>query len=86
MKQLFEIETDKPEVLDEFRELARKHKLAFREWKLAKNDNPSPSGDPFFDNPENVKEILRRKKEMEAGNIESVTLSDEAIKKLLDSV
>lgn len=86
MKQLFEIETDKPEILNEFRELARKYKLSFREWKLAKSDNPSPSGDPFFDNPENVKEIVRRKKEMETGNVESVTLSDEAIKKLLDSV
>ncbi|MFN3999264.1 hypothetical protein [Algoriphagus sp.] len=72
MKQLFEIETDKPEILNEFRELARKYKLSFREWKLAKSDNPSPSGDPFFDNPENLKEILRRKKEMETGNIESV--------------
>lgn len=83
MKQLFEIETDKPEILDQFRELARKYKLSFREWKLTKSENPSPSGDPFFDNPENVKEILRRKKEMETGDIESLTLSDEAFKKLL---
>jgi len=86
MKQLFEIETDKPEILDKFRELARKYKLTFREWKLATNSNPSPSGDPYFDNPKNVNEILRRKKEIETGNIESVTLSEEALKKLLDSV
>lgn len=86
MKQLFEIETDKPEILDEFRKLARKYKLNFREWKLAKSENPSPSGDPFFENPQNVKEILRRKKEMETGNIESVELSEEVLKKLLNSV
>lgn len=86
MKQLFEIETDKPEILDEFRKLARKYKLSFREWKLAKTENPSPSGDPFFENPKNVKEILRRKKEMETGNIESVGLSEEVLKKLLDNV
>ncbi|WP_026951035.1 hypothetical protein [Algoriphagus mannitolivorans] len=86
MKQLFEIETDRPEVLDEFRKLARKYKLSFREWKLAKSENPSPSGDPFFDNPEVVKEILRRKKEMESGDIESVKLSEEAIKKLFDVI
>ena len=69
MKQLFEIEIDSPEILDEFRELARKYQLSYREWKLAKSENPSPSGDPFFDNPENVKEILRRKKEMEIGSV-----------------
>lgn len=86
MKQLFEIETDKPEILDEFRKLARKYKLSFREWKLAKSENPSPSGDPFFENPKNVKEILRRKKEMETGNIESVELSEKGLKQLLDSV
>ncbi|MFN3758688.1 MAG: hypothetical protein ACK4SF_05675 [Algoriphagus aquaeductus] len=82
MKQLFEIEIDSPEILDEFRELARKYQLSYREWKLAKSENPSPSGDPFFDNPENVKEILRRKKEIEIGSVESVKLSQEAIKKL----
>jgi hypothetical protein len=59
--------------------------VKFREWELAKNDNPSPSGDPYFDNPRNVEEILRRKEEMETGNIESLALSDEVLK-LLDSV
>lgn len=50
------------------------------------NDNPSPSGDPFFNNPKNVKEILRRKREMEKGEIESIPLTDEILNKLLNSV
>lgn len=52
--------------------------------EVGSNDNPSPSGDPFFDNPKNVKEILRRKKEMETGKVEPVVLSEELLK-LLDS-
>lgn len=86
MKQLFEIETNSPEILNDFRELARKYKLNFREWKLTKSSNPSPSGDPFFDDPENLSELLRRKKELETGKVELVSLSEEEYKKLFDSV
>jgi len=82
MKQLFEIETDKAEVLAEFRKLARKYKVNFKEWKLAKNDNPSPSGDPYFDNPKNIEEILQGVKEMKEGK--GVGMTREERRKLLD--
>lgn len=81
MKQLFEIETDKTEVLAEFRELARKYKINFREWKLAKSDNPSPSGDLYFDDPKNIEEILDGVKEMKEGK--GIKMTREERKKLL---
>jgi hypothetical protein len=81
MKQLFEIETDNKEVLDKFRELARKHNVSFREWKLANNGNPSPSGDPYFDNPNNIKEILEGVKEAKEGK--TVKMTRDERKKLL---
>lgn len=81
MKQLFEIETDKTEILAEFRELARKYKVKFSEWELAKSDNPSPSGDPYFDNPKNIEEILEGVKEMKEGK--GISMSREERKKLL---
>lgn len=50
------------------------------------NENPSPSGDPFFDNPKNVKEILRRKKGIETGKVKSTPFPEEIFSKLLDRV
>lgn len=81
MKQLFEIETDKIEILDKFRELARKYNVSFREWELTKNDNPSPSGDPYFENPKNVNEILEGVKQAKEGKI--VEMTREERKKML---
>ncbi|WP_339757073.1 hypothetical protein [Algoriphagus aquimarinus] len=52
---------------------------------VAENDNPSPSRDPYFDNPKNVKEILRRKKEMEMGAVEPETLTEDALNELLNN-
>ncbi|MBD3628359.1 hypothetical protein [Cyclobacterium sp.] len=73
MKQLFEIESDKIEILEKFRELARRYNVSFREWELAKKENPSPSGDPYFDNPKNVKEILEGVKQSKEGEIIEMT-------------
>ncbi|MBT0810163.1 hypothetical protein KIH41_02565 [Litoribacter ruber] len=81
MKQLFEIETDNSEILDKFRELARKHNASFKEWKLANDENPSPSGDPYFENPNNIKSILEGIKEAKEGK--TVKLTKEERKKLL---
>lgn len=38
--------------------------------------NPSPSGDPWFDDPRNIAELSRRIKEYEAGEMEFVTLEE----------
>ncbi|NHE59085.1 hypothetical protein [Cyclobacterium plantarum] len=73
MKQLFEIESDKIEILEKFRELARRYNVSFRERELAKNENPSPSGDPYFENPKNVQEILEGVKQSKEGEIIEMT-------------
>lgn len=38
--------------------------------------NPSPSGDPWFDDPRNIAELSRRIKEYEAGETKFVTLEE----------
>lgn len=38
--------------------------------------NPSPSGDPWFDDPRNIAELSRRIKEYEAGEAKFVTLEE----------
>lgn len=38
--------------------------------------NPSPSGDPWFDDPRNIAELSRRIKEYEAGESKFVTLEE----------
>jgi hypothetical protein len=81
MKQLFEIETDKIEILDKFRELARKYNVSFREWELAKDDNPSPSGDPYFENPKNIEAILEGVKQAKEGK--TVEMTRDERKKML---
>jgi len=73
MKQLFEIETDRSEFLDEFRELARKYKVKLREWNLDKSSSPSPSGDPYFDNPKNIINILKGAKQVDQGEADEMT-------------
>ena len=81
MKQLFEIETDKRDILDKFRELAREHSVKFRVWQLEKSENPSPSGDPYFDNPKNIERILEGAKQVQEGEV--VEINREQRKKIL---
>ena len=38
--------------------------------------NPSPSGDPWFDDPRNIAELSRRIKEYEAGKTEFISLEE----------
>lgn len=45
------------------------------------NENPSPSGDPFFDNPKNIEHILKGVKQAETGDI--VKMTKEKRKKML---
>lgn len=82
MIKLFEIETDKADVLAKFRELAKKHKVRFREWDLAKEEHVSPSRDPYFDNPKNMDSIMKGVTEMKSGKV--MKLSDQELKDLLE--
>lgn len=43
--------------------------------------NPSPSGDPWFDNPENLAMVEKGFEDVKAGRVQEVTLED--VKKLL---
>ncbi len=45
-------------------------------------ENPSPSGDPYFANPENVAELERRIKEINEGKAKYVVLTPELKKKM----
>jgi hypothetical protein len=42
-----------------------------------KNNSPSPSNDPYFDNKKNVAEIAERIKELEQGNAKIIKLEDD---------
>lgn len=78
----FEIQTDKTEILAKFRELAKKLDINFTERDLDKFDNPSPSNDPFYDNPENIAHITEGIKQMKEGKV--VNLTDEELRKILE--
>ncbi|MCH7413058.1 hypothetical protein MM213_06165 [Belliella sp. R4-6] len=45
------------------------------------NENPSPSGDPYFDNPKNIENILEGVKQLQSGEV--VKLSKDKRKKML---
>jgi hypothetical protein len=36
---------------------------------LKKNENPSPCGDPYFDNPKNLEKILEGAKQVQEGKV-----------------
>ena len=46
------------------------------------SSNPSPSGDPWFDNPENLASVMRSIEESKQGKTKSYTIDE--IRKLLD--
>ena len=46
-------------------------------------ENPSPSKDPYFANPENVAELERRIDEIKEGKVKFKTLTEEKQKELL---
>jgi len=78
--KLLQIETDNKEVLADIRELAQKHKLKVQEWDVSNPKNPSPSNDPYFDNPKNIAEIRQGLKEIKEGKV--VKMTDEQIHEL----
>jgi hypothetical protein len=46
-------------------------------------ENPSPSGDPYYDNPENLAELKRRIEALEQGKVKTYELTKERQKELL---
>ena len=46
------------------------------------SSNPSPSGDPWFDNPENLASVMRSIEESKRGKTKAYTIDE--IRKLLD--
>ena len=46
-------------------------------------ENPSPSGDPYFANPENTAELERRIKEIKEGSVKFTVLTPERQKEML---
>ncbi|PZX58307.1 hypothetical protein LV84_01512 [Algoriphagus ratkowskyi] len=53
-----EIQTDNEEIFEAFKNLAKAFKVDFLEKDIATGDSsPSPSNDPYFDNPKNLAEI-----------------------------
>lgn len=67
--------------MDKFKELAKRYEVTFRVWKLDQNENPSPSGDPYFDNPKNIERILEGARQVQEGEV--VLMNREQRKKML---
>jgi len=65
-----EIQTDNEEILEAFKKLAKAFKVNFLEKDISINDaNPSPSNDPYFDNPKNLAEIEAGIIDMKEGRV-----------------
>lgn len=68
--------------------LVKRGKIFFELRKLSQSqDNPSPSGDPWFDNPQNRMMVQERMEEYKAGKGKGTTFtSDEDIQSFLDNI
>ncbi len=60
----------------------KRGKMIFQITPKPQFENPSPSGDPYFANPENVAELQRRIKEVREGKVKFVVLTPELKKKM----
>ena len=79
-----EIQTDNEEIIEAFKKLAKAFKVDFSEKESAKEDsNPSPSGDPYFENPKNLAEIDAGIRDLKEGRV--VKMDPEERKKLFQS-
>jgi hypothetical protein len=77
-----EIQSDNKEIIEAFKKLAEAFKVKFTEKDdLAKETNPSPSNDPYFENPGVLKGIKRGIEDSKAGRV--VKLTREEREKLL---
>lgn len=79
------IETKDKSKLDLVKSMLEAMQIGFRvvEEQVFVPENPSPSGDTYFANPKNLQEILRRKKELEEGGVEPISLSTDELNQLL---
>ncbi|WPR74933.1 hypothetical protein [Algoriphagus sp. NG3] len=79
-----EIQTDNEEILGAFKKLAKAFKVDFFEKEVSKSTlNPSPSNDPYFENPKNLAEIEAGLIEVKEGRV--VKMDRNERKKLLHS-
>lgn len=79
-----EIQTDNEEILGAFKKLAKAFKVDFLEKDVAESNlNPSPSNDPYFENPKNLAEIEAGMIDVNEGRV--VKLDRHERKKLLHS-
>lgn len=77
-----EIQSDNKEIIEAFKKLAEAFKVKFTEKdNLSKEPNPSPSNDPYFENPGVLKGIKRGIEDSKAGRV--VKLTREEREKLL---
>lgn len=79
-----EIQTDNEEILEAFKKLAKAFKIGFLEREtFSTGTNPSPSGDPYFEDPKNLEEIDAGIVDMKEGRVQR--LSQEERRKLFHS-
>ncbi len=79
-----EIHTDNEEIIDAFKKLAKAFKVDFLEKETPSSDsNPSPSKDPYFENPKNLAEIEKGMIDAKKGRV--VKLDQAERKKLFHS-
>lgn len=77
-----EIQTDNAEIIEAFRKMAEALKVEFIEKEDLENvPNPSPSNDPYFENPGVIKGIKKGMADSDAGRV--IKMTREERKKML---
>ncbi len=72
-----EIQTDNEEILEAFKKLAKAFKIGFLEREISSTGtNPSPSGDPYFEDPRNLAEIDAGIEDMKEGRVQKMSLEE----------
>ena len=61
----------------------KRGKVLFQIRVIHQFDNPSPSNDPYYSNPENIAELVRRIEEIKSGDATFSVLTPEKQKELL---
>ena len=72
-----EIQTDNEEILEAFKKLAKAFKIGFLERETSSTvTNPSPSEDPYFEDPRNLAEIDAGIEDMKEGRVQKMSLEE----------
>lgn len=79
------IETKDKSKLDLVKSMLEAMRIGFEEVEDRGEmpENPSPSGDPFFSDPKNLKELDRRLEGLKKGTAKPISLSKEELAELL---